>query len=300
MKLNRRELMAGMAATALRGQEPPFVPAPPNRPIVCLHSQVLIRFNYSELGGIVRQLGFEGCDLTVRKGGHVLPAMSAVDLVRAIESLRGESVEVPMISTDFLSVGDPAVRNVLGLAGSVMQVPYFVPGLYTYPAGGTIERAFAQVRQDLAGLASIGRACGMTAGVLNATGYVGGAVWDMREIIAPLDPRAVGYCFDPCHATAAGGVEQAAISLRLALPRIKMVAVRDFYWEKTPGGWAMRPCPLGEGMVDWPGTFRALAAARFNGPLSVHVDHDPSGGADAISRDLAYVMAHTAPSTQRS
>jgi sugar phosphate isomerase/epimerase len=307
MKLNRRELVAGLAAAALRGQAPPSAPAPRARPTICLHSQVLIKLHYSELGGIVQQLGFEGCDLTMRKGGHVAPELAAVDVVRSIESLRGEGVEVPMITTDFLSAADPWVHHVLGLAGSLMQVPYFVPGLYSYPAGSSIESRLSEVRRDLAGLVAIGGSCGMTAGVLNVNGYVGGAVWDIREIVAPLDPRWVGYCFDPCHATAAGGVEQAHIALRLALPRLKMMAVRDFYWEKTGGRWAMRACPLGEGMVDWPGVLRTLAAARFTGPLSLHMDYQPPGEAAAIARDLAYLTAQVeaawqapAPAPQRS
>ena len=35
------------------------------------------------------------------------------------------------------------------------------------------------------------------------------------------------------------------------LPRMKMIAVKDAFWEKGPKGWASQNCPMGEGMVDW-------------------------------------------------
>lgn len=286
MNPTRRELIAGMAAAALRAAQP----AP--RPMVCLHSQILIKLEYTELGGIVKQLGFEGIDLTIREGGHVLPRMAPVDVVRAIESLRGEDLEVPMITTGFHSAMDPWARNVLGLAGP-MEVKLFAPGLYPYGNGASVEARLGEVRRDFAGLVALGRAYGMAAGFPNPGGLeVGEAVWDIREILAPLDPRWAGYYFDPGYATANGGAGGWKIALRLALPRLKMVSLRDFVWEKKGTGWRMRLCPLGEGMVEWPEVFRMLAEARFTGPLSLHIDYNPADELAAIRHDLSFVNRH--------
>jgi sugar phosphate isomerase/epimerase len=78
------------------------------------------------------------------------------------------------------------------------------------------------------------------------------------------------------------------------MPRLKMLAMKDFYWEKSGGKWTRRMCPIGEGMVEWPKVFQALAKAAFTGPLSLHIEYDPKDELAAISRDLAYVRKQVA------
>lgn len=288
--LTRRELLAGAAAYAADSPA-----AGRTRPIICLFSKHLPKLHYTELGGILKHLGFEGCDLSVRKGGHVEPEMAPVDLVRAIECIRGEGVEVPMITTGLLSASDPHARNVLGLAGrEYMKVPLFKPGYWHY-GNAPVEEKLAQVKRDFAGLVALGRAFGIAAGFHNHWGdYVGHSVWDIRELLRDLDPRWAGYYFDPCHATVEGGFGGWKVALRLALPRIKMLSVEDFVWEKSGGKWRPVSCPLGQGIVDWPTVFSALAGAGFTGPLSLHIEYRPADEIAAIKGDLAWLERQVA------
>jgi sugar phosphate isomerase/epimerase len=175
-----------------------------------------------------------------------------------------------------------------------MKVPYFKLGYWNYRASDNIEARVAEVRRDVAGLVSLGRAYGMVAGFHNHSGnYVGEAVWDARAVMEGLDPNWIGYYFDPCHAAAEGGEAGWNVALRMALPRIKMVALKDFYWEKANGAWTMRMCPIGEGMVKWHEVFALLASARFAGPLSLHIEYEPAD-MNAIARDLAFVKKQVA------
>jgi hypothetical protein len=90
---------------------------------------------------------------------------------------------------------------------------------------------------------------------------------------------------------AEGGRAGWHIALDIALPRLKMVALKDFYWRKTEDGeWRMTMCPLGEGMVDWDRFFATIAKARFTGPLSLHVEYNPADEAKAIASDLAFMQ----------
>ena len=75
----------------------------------------------------------------------------------------------------------------------------------------------------------------------------------------------------------------------MALARIKMVAIKDFSWEKHAGKWTMQMCPLGQGMVDWPKFFSVLAGSGFSGPISLHVEYEPSEMIGAITRDFAFL-----------
>ncbi|MGO4879361.1 MAG: sugar phosphate isomerase/epimerase family protein [Bryobacteraceae bacterium] len=293
MGLTRRAFTLGGTGLGAALQIPAQPPHP--APIICLFSKCLAKLHYSELGGVLRDLGFAGCDLTVRPGGHVEPALSAADLYRAVEAIRGEGVDIPMITTAFVTAADPTINNVLALCGrDRMKVPYFKLGYWNYRPTDGIDARIAEVRRDVAGLVSLARAYGMVAGFHNHSGnYVGEAVWDARAVIEGQDPNWIGYYFDACHATAEGGEAGWSIALRMALPRLKMVALKDFYWEKANGKWAMRMCPMGEGMVRWPEFFAMLAAAHFGGPLSLHLEYEPAD-MNAIARDLAFVKKQVA------
>jgi len=289
-ELTRRAFTLGAAAAGSAALQ---IGAQPARglPIICLFSKPLIKIHYADLGGVLRDLGFAGCDLTVRPGGHVEPALAPADLYRAIEAIRAESVEVPMITTAFVSASDPTLPSVLAICGAArMKVPYFKLGYWQYGPKDDVMARIAQVRQDAAGLAAQARAYGMVAGFHNHSGnYVGESVWDTRAVIDDLDPQWIGYYFDPLHATVEGGDAGWNIAMRMAMPRIKMVALKDFYWEKTNGKWAVRVCPMGEGMVDWPRVFGMLAAANYTGPLSIHIEYEPADVLTAATRDLAFV-----------
>jgi L-ribulose-5-phosphate 3-epimerase len=289
METTRRAFTLGAMAALQASAQPPRP-----TPMICLFSKHLPKVHYSDLGGVLKELGFEGCDLTVRPGGHVEPSLAAADLYRAIEAIRAEGVEVPMITTGFVSAADPTLQNVLAIAGR-MKVPYFKLGYWRYAPTDNIETRVAEVRREVGTLVAFGQAYGMAAGLHNHSGsYVGEAVWDSRAIMEGVDPRWLGYYFDACHATAEGGEAGWNISMRMALPRIKMVALKDFYWAKVNGKWTMQMCPIGEGMVHWPEVFSLLAAARFSGPLSLHLEYEPKDELAAISRDLAFVKKHVA------
>jgi sugar phosphate isomerase/epimerase len=279
MPLTRRELLA-TAAVAVQGK--------PAAPQLCIFSKHLPKLNYDELGKTTRQLGFDGVDLTTRAQGHVLPERAAEDLPRAVEAIRSHGVAVPMITTELLSASNPTARPILSTAAR-LKVPYYKPGYWRY-GNRDVDQVLDGVKRDVQGLLELGKQYGIEAGFHNhSADYVGMALWDLREIIRDLDPRWIGYYFDPAHATVEGGLAGWQVSLRFALPRLKMVALKDFYWEKQKGRWRVRWCPMGEGMVDWPRVFSGFARAHFTGPMSLHVEYEPADELGAIARDLDFI-----------
>jgi sugar phosphate isomerase/epimerase len=286
--ITRRDFTRGAALAGAGALVGVRARAAANRPALCLFSKHLPKLNYAELAQTVKQMGFDGVDLTVRAGGHVLPERATEDLPRAVDAIRGQGLAVPMITTGLISAADPAARPTLATAGR-LGVPFFKLGYWQYSTGISIESRIAEVRRDAAALVALGKEQGVAAGYHNHSGnYVGAAVWDIRSIIGDMDPRWIGYYFDPCHATAEGGEGGWQISLRMVLPRIKMIAIKDFFWQKRAGKWEMRMCPLGEGMVRWPEFFAALWEARFTGPISMHVEYEPADES-AIVRDFAFL-----------
>ena len=109
MDVTRRAFaLAGAAALQASAQ------APKAAPTICLFSKHLPKIHYSELGGVLKDLGFAGCDLTVRPGGHVEPTLAAADLYRAVEAIRADGVEVPMITTALRVAGRSHVTQRAG------------------------------------------------------------------------------------------------------------------------------------------------------------------------------------------
>ncbi len=299
MGLTRRELLASAAsATLVAAQSRPGPrsgngPKVRTSPAVCLYSQLLIKVPYDELGEVLKGMGVDGCDLSVQRGGHVPPENAGLDLMRAVEAITGVGLDVPVITTAYTSLADPTIRNVAAVAGE-MGLPIMRTGRWKYNAGD-LEARLLEVQRDISGLASLARAVNMSLAIQNTGGdYVGAAVWDLHMILRAMDPRAAGYAFDPGFATAAGGPDGCAMTLRLAAPRLKMVTVRDFFWAKNGTAWKMTPCPLGEGMVDWPGFFGTLARARFVGPVSIEMDYQPKDELTAMRHDIDFVRKQIA------
>ena len=265
---------------------------------ICLFSKHLPMLDARNLGRTVKALGFDGVDLTVRPKGHIEPARVARDLPPFVEGIRSEGVSVPMITTDLHSDSEPAARPTLETAAK-LEIQYFKTGYYYYK--------FADVRQELEvaakqlrSLADLAVRSGVKLGLHNHSGYVGGLVWDIAPTMDTLDPKWAGYYFDVRHAVAEGGDAGWRSAFGIAAPRLFMIAIKDFYWEKTPKGWRQVNCPLGEGMVDWKRYFRMLADAKFHGPLSLHLEYDLPGGTPeklqenivaAAAQDLAFVKA---------
>jgi L-ribulose-5-phosphate 3-epimerase len=296
MTVTRRQLLGGLAAGAMASAQERRSngPKPRSSPAICLYSQVLIKVPYPELGEILKGIGVDGCDLTVMPGGHVDPAQSSVDMMRAVEAITGTGLDVPVISTRYTSLQDPTVRNVLAISGE-MGVPLFRAGQWKYPPSGDIDLRLGEVQRDLSQLVAYSRAANMAVAISNIAGdNVGAALWDTNLLIRGFDPRTVGYDFDIANAMQEGAAGGWSIALRMALPRIKMVTARDFVWKKEGVAWKASPCPLGEGMVDWPKFFSALARIRFTGPISLPLDYHPDDELGAIGRDVQFLRKQIA------
>jgi sugar phosphate isomerase/epimerase len=221
----------------------------------------------------------------VRKGGHVLPERAAEDLPRAVEAIRAHQLTVPMITTEIVDASEKDARPLLATA-SRCGVKLWKTGYWRYSEQENPVATFLRVKAAMAQLGALSHEFGMTAGFHNHSGnYVGAsATWDVREILAGIDPRDAGYYFDVCHATAEGGVYGWQLAMRLAGPRLKMVALKDFQWMKNK----MTMCPMGEGVVDWSKYFAALAQGGFQGPISLHLEYKTADERGAMARDAEF------------
>lgn len=278
---------AALAASAFAARpsvstaaSPPHAPSPPAAPLgsapIVFFSKHLADLSWRDLGTAVQAMGFAGVDLTVRPGGHVLPERVADDLPKAVAAIREGGSAVRMLTTGLTRADDPAAVPTFRTARAV-DVTLLKAGYYRY--------AFKDVRAELndavrsfAALAARAGEAGVTIAYHNHSGYIGAPVWDALEMVEPLPREHAAYYFDIRHAVVEGGDAGWRVATQLVAPRLRMLAAKDFYWDRRADGrWQIVDCPLGEGMVNWPAFLAEVARTPFDGPISVHVEYDPGG-----------------------
>ena len=261
----------------------------------CFFSKHLPDLNWSDLAAATIDMGFDGIDLTVRAKGHVLPERVAEDLPRAVDAIRAKGTTVGMITTELTSASHPAANAIFAAAGKA-GIKLAKVGYWKY-ALKDVRAEAAAMGQDLGGLAALAKSHGVAIGIHNHQGNLGSAIWDIAPHVDKLDSSAIGYYFDPRHSVVEGGGIGWKAATLLALPRMKMISVKDAYWEKGPKGWVVQNCPMGEGMVEWPWFASTIANSAFSGPISVHIEYKIDGATpeelrrnmmSAAKRDLEF------------
>lgn len=257
---------------------------------IMLFSKHLGELTVAEAGKVIAELGFEGVDLTVRPGGHVLPENAWRELVGAIRGLTDMGLLVPMITTGITSADDPHAVEVFEAAAEA-GVSNLKLGYWRYEGFGTIRAAIDAAARDLDGIEALARRTGVRAVIHNHSGnFVSALAPVVWQLIADRDPAVVGAYADPGHLMVEGGLGGWRMALDLLGDRIAVCAFKDYLWETTADE-AGKPRllraakPLSEGMVPWPEVVGYLREAGFDGWISLHREYGEQTAA-AVKREV--------------
>ena len=73
-------------------------------------------------------------------------------------------------------------------------------------------------------------------------------------------------------------------------PYLHHLHAKNIAWTRADGAWTWGYSTIADGMLDWPATFRALAEAGYDGPISLdHLSSEPT--ADGLRRDADELRA---------
>jgi sugar phosphate isomerase/epimerase len=279
--ISRRALLAGGALLLSR-------PARAKAKLkVAVFSKHLQFVQGEELAATAAGLGFDGVDITVRKGGHVEPANVAKDLPVLVAVLRKHGLEVPMVTTDIADNETPFAEDILK-ASAMLGIRNYRFGAFKWDAAKPYEPQLDAMRPRLARLAALNAKYQMCAmyHTHSGVGVVGASIWDLWYLMRDLDPKSVGVNFDVSHAMIEGGVGGWIDSFKITGNHLRGIAVKDFAWEKDAKGvYQAQFKPIGEGMVKLPQFFGMVAETPFEGPLQMHFEY-PLGGAQNGARTL--------------
>ncbi len=291
--LSRRDFLSGItlagAGLALTNTLPVQSANNPGKrfPIIAF-SKPFQHLNYEDTADLVAEVGWDGIECPVRKGGQVLPERVEDDLPKMVEALQKRQRKLAMITTDILGVSDPLTEKVLR-AASKLGTRFYRLGGFKYRADKSMPDQIKEVRAALSDLVALNRELGMCAGFQNHSGSnnIGAPVWDIYELIKDFDRKYMGICFDIGHATIEGGLAW-PLHARLMEPFYSVVYAKDFVWKKGARGWEVAWCPLGEGMIH-ADFFKRLKKSTYAGPISQHHEHPIGTGKpmiQALKKDL--------------
>jgi sugar phosphate isomerase/epimerase len=258
--------------------------APSKRPPILVFSKHLHFLPYKEMAEKAKELGFDGVDLTVRPGGHVLPERVEEDLPKAVEAIRKAGLDPTMMTTAIERADSPLDSRVLHTAAR-LGIRYYRMNWYRYSNDETMPKSLEKYRAQVAALSRLNKQLNLVGCYQNHAGMlIGSSIWEVWEMLRDADPATMGTQYDIRHATVEGGLSWQN-GLRLIYPHIKVLAVKDSIWEQGNGQWRAKNVPLGQGMVDYKTYFKLLKQYNVQVPISMHFEYD-LGGADRGERTL--------------
>ncbi len=252
---------------------------------VSVFSKLLQFLDYDDMAEAAARAGFDGIDLTVRPGGHVLGERVEDDLPRAVEAAKKHGIQVKMIVTRVNDPDHPYTEPILKTASSVGVTDYRM-GYYKYDKSRSVKQTLAQAKAKLRDLDAMNRHFGLRCGYQNhaGNGYVGAVLWDIAEVFDEIGSDRLGFQYDIRHATVEGGMSWPT-SLRRIMPHIRTIVAKDFFWRRSADKWQPHNCPLGNGMVDFERYFSILKQNRVVVPSTLHLEYD-LGGAEHGRRQI--------------
>jgi sugar phosphate isomerase/epimerase len=287
---SRRQFLHTTGAATLAAALPSgaqALPQPAGAPLkLSVFSKHLQFLGWEAMAQTAREIGFEGVDLTLRKGGHIEPERAETDLPKAAAAIRQAGLELTMVTAGIVDATSPHVETMLR-AMKVVGLKYYRWGGFKYDENRPLPPQLDELKQRAARLAELNRKYDLCAMYHTHSGAeVGAPCWDLWLILKDLDPARVSVNLDICHATIEGGLGAWVRHAQLLLPLTRGLALKDFRWERTAkGDWRPQKCPLGEGMVNFKKFFALAKAANFNGPVQVHFEY-PLGGAESGATKL--------------
>jgi sugar phosphate isomerase/epimerase len=226
--------------------------------------------DYNELCQLVAEIGFDGIELTVRPGGHVLPERVEEDLPRAVEAAKRNGIEIIMITTKILDPRDSSVERILTTANQ-LGIGFYRMGGLSYSKSKTIEQNLEEFKAIFRDLSEMNKHYQIHGAYQNHAGSnrLSAPIWDLWLILKELDPRWIGCQYDTRHAQLEGG-SWWPIGLELLKDYIHTTVVKDFKWVQNGNQLNVQNCPIGEGVVDFIDHFELVDKHQISGPISLH------------------------------
>lgn len=282
--LNRRQAMLAAASAVVAARMGRAATATAPRQPICAFTKPFNSLSFDELADRIAELGFDGIEAPIRKGGHIEPTAVEDELPKLVEALRKRNLEITVLTSDLNDPNDPITAQVLGTAAALGIRRYRMKYL-RYDLKRPVIEQLDEWRPRLRDLAAMNHELGIRAVYQNhASGKnLGAVLWDLKHVLEGIPVDRIGVAYDIRHATVEGGMSW-PITFNVIRPHVDTVYVKDFRWV----GKKTENVPLGEGNVN-PRFFRMLADSGFRGPISLHEEYLDHRKPELVPQHLAAI-----------
>jgi sugar phosphate isomerase/epimerase len=274
----------GGAATLLAGGAASAAAVAGSKWPIALFEKPLQFLDYRELAEVLAEIGFDGIEATVRKGGHIAPERAPNELPGCVEALRAQGLTIPVVATSIGGADQPHAEALLRVAAGLGIKRYRLAGV-GYDRRQPILKQLNELRPRWRELAALNRELGITGMYQNHAGSknVGGQIWDLHHLLQDIAPDELGVAYDIRHAMVEG-TSAWPISWRLIRPWIRAYYVKDFRFD----GRRAKNVPMGEGIVGKT-FYDELKRSGATLPVSLHVPHLPTVNRANLKESLAAI-----------
>ena len=221
--------------------------------------------------------GFDGLDLTLRPGGHVLPASAEAGLAAAHETAEAEGVVIGMVSTSVTAVESPHAEAIIAAAHH--SIRNFKLGYWRYEKFGSLARQLDAARSKLQGLIKLCARYGIRPCVHIHSGPILSNGPLLYLLLKDFSPEEVGAYVDPMHMALEGGLSGWEMTLDLVAPWIALVGMKNYALHPTGRDshgqqrFAVEYVPLADGVAPLPEFCQRLRQLKYDGVVSLHSEY---------------------------
>ncbi len=235
---------------------------------ICVFTKPFNSLSFDELADKIAEIGFDGIEAPIRKGGHIETAAIADELPKLVEALRKRGLEITLVTSDINDPDDPITTKFLRTLGT-LGIERYRMKYFHYDFKQSLSDQWEEWQPKLQQLAEMNHEYGVQGLYQNHAGtkYLGASVWDLREVLGDIHPNDLGVAYDIRHATAEG-ISTWPVAFRAIEPNLGLVYVKDFAIENKRATHV----PLGEGYVDT-SFFKLLDEFGYTGPISLHEEY---------------------------
>ncbi len=297
--LNRRAFVAGSSAAIATAALPHSFASAGNlsqdKPYeYCAFIKFIQDLSHEQLAETLKSIGFDGAEVTVRKGGYIAPESAADELPKLAEVFANHDLKINILTTDIVAVDSPNAHAILRTAVR-LGIQRYRMGFCRYELKAPIRPQVESFMPKFSELAALNRETGVSAVYQNHSGarYMGATIWDLQQVLSDIPREEIGCIFDIRHAVAeAGGAWP--IYYDIIKPHIAALSVKDFQWVpkgEKPLPLKMENGPLGEGQVELKKFLKMYMKDFENALVTLHVEYLPKAGVEAniaaIKKDFA-------------
>ena len=250
------------------------------------------------VGHRFKQIGLDGMDLTVRRGGHVEPKDAAEGLPLAAKAALEAGTEILILTTE---ITEPTAEAEAVLAAAAkLGISHAKLGYYIYKPFGTLAKQMDVVRKQLAVIVKLFKRYGVLPCVHIHSGTdIPSHGTMLYELIRDFAPDEIGAYVDMLHMVLEGGGDGWRQGLDLLAPWIALVAVKNFAFEsgqtrtnRANSAGNTKWCRSPTGSRPSPTMSGVLKKIGFNGTYSLHSEYKGRGSFKDL--DTEACLAQTA------